>query len=271
MKSFIISLLPALLLTWSADGAPSGSPTAERDTLPVAGRHGPDTEHPFLIRRVTLPALQMYPGQESLLQVAPTGYLREVPPLKRTPVRYVRRVKRYRDFWEAIIPEYTKLHFAGGMGLLSFGFGWDYGRKKQWETDLYIGFVPRFSSDRASATFTLKQNYIPWKIPLGGSWSFEPLETGLYFSRVVADGNFWVREPKKYGGPYYRFATSFRANVFLGQRITLGLSRKHFNKSLTFFYELSTCDLYVVSAFTNKYLNVTDILSLAFGLKFQIL
>ena len=91
MKSFIISLLPALLLTWSADGAPSGSPTAERDTLPVAGRHGPDTEHPFLIRRVTLPALQMYPGQESLLQVAPTGYLREVPPLKRTPDRYVRR------------------------------------------------------------------------------------------------------------------------------------------------------------------------------------
>jgi hypothetical protein len=39
---------------------------------------------------------------------------------------------------------------------------------------------------------------------------------------------------------------------------------------VTAFYELSSCDLYVVSAVTNRYLKPTDYLRLSFGLKFQI-
>ena len=42
-------------------------------------------------------------------------------------------------------------------------------------------------------------------------------------------------------------------------------------KEITFFYEISTCDLYVVSAFTNKYLKPKDYLSLSFGIKLQLL
>ena len=37
------------------------------------------------------------------------------------------------------------------------------------------------------------------------------------------------------------------------------------------FYEISTCDLYIVSAFTNKYLKPKDYLSLSFGVKLQLL
>ncbi len=45
--------------------------------------------------------------------------------------RYDRRVHRYRRHWEALIPTHTKIQFAGNMGLLSFGTGWDYGRRNQ--------------------------------------------------------------------------------------------------------------------------------------------
>ena len=42
---------------------------------------------------------------------------------------------------EALIPTHTKIQFAGNMGLLSFGTGWDYGRRNQWETDVFFGIA----------------------------------------------------------------------------------------------------------------------------------
>lgn len=45
--------------------------------------------------------------------------------------------------------------------------------------------------------------------------------------------------------------------------------RRFLAKSVTFFYEISTCDLYLVSAVQNSYLRPRDYLSLSFGLKFQ--
>lgn len=62
--------------------------------------------------------------------------------------RYDRRVHRYRRHWEALIPTHTKIQFAGNMGLLSFGTGWDYGRRNQWETDVFFGVLPKYDSKR---------------------------------------------------------------------------------------------------------------------------
>lgn len=75
--------------------------------------------------------------------------------------RYDRRVHRYRKHWEALIPTHTKIQFAGNMGLLSLGTGWDYGKRNQWETDIFLGVLPKYQSDCTKLTFTLKQNYIP--------------------------------------------------------------------------------------------------------------
>ena len=49
--------------------------------------------------------------------------------------------------WQKMIPRYTKIQFAGGMGLLSAGVGWNYGHNKSWETEVLWGFVPSFSND----------------------------------------------------------------------------------------------------------------------------
>lgn len=59
--------------------------------------------------------------------------------------RYDRRVHRYRKRWEALIPTHTKIQFAGNMGLLSLGTGWDYGKRNQWETDVFWVSCPNIS------------------------------------------------------------------------------------------------------------------------------
>ena len=77
------------------------------------------------------------------------------------PNKYDKRIHRYRGHWEKLIPTPTKVQFAGNMGLLSFGTGWDYGKKNQWETDVFLGFIPKYDSKRTKVTMTLKQNYMP--------------------------------------------------------------------------------------------------------------
>ena len=53
--------------------------------------------------------------------------------------RHARKLEKYKKGWESLIPRYEKIQYAGSMGLISLGVGWDYGRKKQWETDLFLG------------------------------------------------------------------------------------------------------------------------------------
>ena len=187
--------------------------------------------------------------------------------------KYDKRVHRYRKHWEVLIPTHIKLQYAGNMGLISLGTGWDYGRRNQWETDILFGFLPRYKSSENKVTFTLKQNYIPWSLQIKeGPFSVEPLTCGLYINTVLAD-EFWVSEPDRYPKGYYGFSSKIRFNIFLGQRLTFDIpqKRRFLAKQVTVFYEVSTSDLYIVSAFTNSYLKPKDYLSLSFGLKFQLL
>lgn len=145
--------------------------------------------------------------------------------------------------------------------------------RNQWETDVLFGFLPKFQSDKAKATFTLKQNYIPWSLQVKESrFAVEPLTCGMYFNTVFGK-EFWVNEPDRYPKGYYGFSSKVRIHIFLGQRLTYDIApdRRFFAKAVTLFYEISTCDLYIVSAFTNRYLKPKDYLSLSFGLKLQLL
>lgn len=183
---------------------------------------------------------------------------------------YEKRVEHYKSNWERIIPRYSKLQYAGSMGMFSLGTGWNYGHD-HWETDIWLGLVPRYSDRQTMATFTLKQHYIPWHIPLGDKYSVSPLRCGLYINTLL-DRDFWVKNPEKYPQGYYTFSTRVRAHVFIGQSVTRNFnSENRLWKSISVYYELSSCDLYLISRITNRYLRAKDYLSLGFGIKLQIL
>lgn len=42
--------------------------------------------------------------------------------------RYKKRVEKYISRWEKLIPHYSKIQYAGSMGLISLGTGWNYYR-----------------------------------------------------------------------------------------------------------------------------------------------
>lgn len=185
--------------------------------------------------------------------------------------RHAQLQEKYRSSWARLIPRYNKFQYAGEMGLFSLGCGWDYGRRKQWETDILLGYLPKFDGKEWHITFTLKENYIPWKIALWKSdWILEPFTASLYINKIFGN-EFWSKEPDKYPDRYYNVATNLRFNIAFGQRIKFKGKPLGLSDHITFFYEICTNDLYLVSYFTNKYLGLTDIFSLSLGIKFQFL
>lgn len=185
--------------------------------------------------------------------------------------RYDNRIHRYRRYWGALIPTQTVLQTCGNMGLFSFGVGWDYGKHRQWETQLLFGYIPKYDSNNAKMTMTLKQNYIPWSVTMGHGWAFEPLECGLYFNTVFGS-DFWTKQPSKYGSGYYPFSTRIRPNIFVGERFTVDVpaNRRKFVKSVTFFYELSTNDIYFMRFYRNGSAGFWDVFGLSLGIKTQL-
>ena len=162
------------------------------------------------------------------LCVINTGLFAESP----DTTRYDKRIHHYRKNWESLIPTQLILQTCGNMGLFSFGVGWDYGKRGQWETQLLFGYIPKYSSHSAKMTITLKENYIPWAINLKKGWNFEPLECGLYFNTVIGQ-DFWTKQPTKYQSGYYPFSTRIRPNIFIGERFSKEIpkNRRKFIKS----------------------------------------
>lgn len=187
--------------------------------------------------------------------------------------KYDRRIHRHRKHWAQLIPTQMIVQYAGNMGMMSIGMGWDYGKHKQWETNLLFGYLPKADSDRGKLTMTLKQNFLPWSMYLKHGWMLEPLSCGLYLNTVFGS-EFWGNQPSRYPDKYYEpLNTELRINVFLGQRITkiVPANRRKFLKSISAFYEVSTCDLYLRLAVMERKVSLWDILCLSVGLKMQIL
>ena len=208
-------------------------------------------------------------SQEEIEQVADTVQVADSLEMS----RYERRMKRYSSVWQSLQPSQFIMQNAGNMGFLSFGLGWNYGKRNQWETHLLFGWIPKYKGHSVRMTMTLKETFIPWNKRLGEEWRLEPLTVGLYANTVFGKA-FWRSQPSRYPDKYYQFlSTRVRLNVFLGQRITVIVpnNKRKFVKSMTAFYELSTCDLYIRCMFQDSSVKLKDIVGLSLGLKMQIM
>lgn len=169
-----------------------------------------------------------------------------------------------------LVPSSYMIQYAGSMGLISLGTGWDYGNQKQWSTDFLVGYVPKYDTDRAKLTLTLRQSYTPWKVHIQKRVTYHPLRTGVYLNTTLGK-QFWYKEPDKYPNSYYKFSTRLRINIFVGQDFSYKIkSNTSYFESLKFYYDLHTNDLYLVSGVQNKYLKFDDYVGLALGVKLQI-
>lgn len=234
-------------------------PAAAQDSLQhalVADTLQPAVVHDTVYRYVLMPVPIATSGTSASVQKAG---------------RYEQIHSRRMRYWAKLLPDQATLQYAGSIGLLSIGPGWHYGRNDHWETDLLFGFLPRYQADHAKFTFTVKERYVPWHCRLSSCYVLQPLTAGFFFNTISSD-DFWRKQPDKYPSNYYWFSTRIRTNIFLGQRIRYDIpsAYRRLHSSVSAYYEISTCDLYVLSKIHNREYPWRYVFSLAFGLKWEM-
>lgn len=174
------------------------------------------------------------------------------------------------DSWKRLLPTHVKAQYAGGMGFISAGYGWDYGRKCRWETDMLIGILPKAYSANTHMTFTLKQNYIPWSIRCCDRFAIEPFTCGIYMNFISGE-DFWIREPDRYpSAKYYNFTSRLRFHLYAGQRFTYYTRQNGLLRHISLYYEFSANDLDIVAKCGNRTLDLADIIYFSVGIKLQL-
>ena len=140
--------------------------------------------------------------------------------------RWDKRIHLRYEGWERMKPTHVKMQYAGGMGVLSTGVGWDYGKRRQWETDVLLGYLPAKYASDFLLTLTVKQNYIPWSMSFDKHWALEPFYCGMYLTTIAGE-EFWKKEPGRYPNRYYNFSTKIRPYIFIGQRNELQSEKQY--------------------------------------------
>lgn len=185
--------------------------------------------------------------------------------------RYDMRVDRMKRHWNNLVPNLSTLQYAGDIGMLSLGIGWDYGKRDQWETYLMLGYVPEKNGIEKMYTLTLKEIYTPWTIRINKRFGFSPL-FATFMINTTLNGEFWTSEPDRYPKGYYGFSSKVRFHIGIGQKFKIFDVQKksHWFKDMAVYYELSTCDLYIRQRVLNSYIPWADILVLGAGIQYTI-
>jgi len=184
--------------------------------------------------------------------------------------RYHQRVDASRERWMKLIPNKTSIQYAGDIGMLSTGVGWDYGKNNSWETYMLVGFLPKNDTRKGYLTYTLKEFYTPWRAQIRNTpVVLEPLFCSFMVNSILSE-EFWVKEPERYPHGYYIFSSRLRFHVGVGQKVTIRVPDKYIRgfKCVSLYYEVSTCELYLRQKLNSSTLPFKDILCLGIGAQY---
>ena len=165
-----------------------------------------------------------------------------------------------------IAPHAVRVQTAGNMGMVALGPTWLYGKNHQWETSILLGYTPKQHNAKSLTTLTLKEDFTPWSIGKN-KVKFQPLSAGTYLN-IALGNDFWDKQPKRYPKGYYWFSTRLRPNFYLGERLRINNPVKPF-AAASIFYEISTCDYYLIQGVKNHWVTPDKYLTLSLGLQLE--
>jgi len=158
-----------------------------------------------------------------------------------------------------LIPDHIRLQFAGAIGYISGGFG--YNIAKWYEITFILGLQNEtFGNSKKSVITTSIKNTFNLFRPINiiNNLSFIPtaglsLNWGFSYDSFDSLPNHYYFQHKMYISPY--IGTKFRYN----------LDKKNYKRSIELYFELGTIDTYIKEYKHSDYVGINDIINLAIG------
>ncbi len=159
------------------------------------------------------------------------------------------------------MPDYIKIQYAGNIGFLSIGAGYEWWREIS-QTDILYGYVPECKGEATIHTFTIKNTFRLYQFNIKQKYNISPI---LGFSVSLEPGqNSYLRLPDKYPEGYYS-TNSIYACLNLGVKSKFKFDEKRFFNSIETYAEINTIADYVYYNLKAQEDWEDDIWSLALG------
>jgi len=176
-------------------------------------------------------------------------------------------IKNHSFEYKVLLPDYVKLQFAGGIGVISPGIGYTFFKHKL-DVSLFYGYIPEYFTvdDLHSVSLQFTFKFLNFKV--SDNIEILPLNIGM-FSHHTFGNEFWVKLPDNYPKGYYWWSPGINTGLFIGGEIkTKLLANKTPASGLAFYIRVGSRGLYIASKFGNSSIQVKDIIEFGFGVAF---
>ena len=164
------------------------------------------------------------------------------------------------------VPDYYKIQFAGNIGFISIGTGYELFNNRL-QSDILFGYVPKSIGNTAIYTITQKNTFSIHDFKLNKKNEIS-LITGFSMSYETGN-NSCLFLPDKYPDGYYS-TNAFHFPLFAGVKIKKTLRNDSKIKSIEFNIEACKIATYLYYSIINSEIKCNDITSLAFVFTLKI-
>jgi hypothetical protein len=161
------------------------------------------------------------------------------------------------------IPDYAKIQFAGNIGLLSVGVGYEVFKDVLYSELLY-GYVPvSVSKAKEIHLITIKNTFPFFTKKIGNNFTLSPIAG--FTASLDTGNNSFLKLPDKYPKGYY-ITNAIHFTVFVGAKVHKNFVNSKIIKGADLYFELGTVETYLVYAITSKEVKINDVFSSAIGI-----
>ncbi len=133
-------------------------------------------------------------------------------------------------------PDYLKTQYAGNIGYISFGAGYQWWKQKA-QIDFLYGYVPQFKGNATIHTFSIKNTFRLYQFKIKQKYNLSPV---FGFSVSFEPGeNSYARIPDRFPDGYY-MTNSIYGCINIGLKSTFTLKKEHFFSAVEPYFEANT-------------------------------
>ena len=169
-----------------------------------------------------------------------------------------------------LVPDEAIVQYAGSIGYVSAGAGYEIFGNKRGNLSFHYGYVPESKGGELHIT-TVKLSYKPWLVRLKEWGKLYPFNPGFFASYTFHKDLSLFFPSGQYPGDYYYWSEAIRPHLSVSTELEVkppGPLKNTGIRALGFYVEANTNDFYLINYLQNvPALQLVDIFQLGIGLR----
>lgn len=153
-----------------------------------------------------------------------------------------------------LVPDYALLQYAGSIGALSIGAGYEIGKNQKVNLEFFYSVTPKFDGDAGLDAFTVKGLFsILDSLCLSQNKKirWNPLKVGLGLSYIADSEFFSFLSASQYPNGYYWHQSGLRGLLLMQSDISIPVRSKVINE-IEWYIEANVQDIYATMYIADK-------------------